>query len=529
MRGTVAIGLIVCLGLSHPAAAQYPGRERAAGLQPAGPVLPAPEIQTNPALGQVQSAAADQSYRILPINLATALCLSQARPLVIASAQASVEKAAAQLQAANALWLPDVNIGTGYSHHDGANQETNGGMDFASFGSYNVGAGATLCLGVTDALFRPLAAQQELFARRSDLQAARNDALLAVADAYFQVQQSRGRLAGILDSAAKSEELVKQIESLAQGLVAPIEADRARVLQADLNQQAAAARAAWRIASAHLTRTLRLNPSSIVIPQEPSFLQITLISPQFTVDDLIPCGLLNRPELASQKAMVQATLELLRQEKVRPLLPSVVLEGTGPAQSINGGIFGGGKGGDLSASGGSSEVSLGLVWTLKNLGLGNKALVRGRAADNEKAVVDLFNLQDQIAEEVVHAHADVEGAAAEIPEADRAVREAVVTFNGTLQGLAQVRGAGNLLQTVSRPQEGVAALQQLNQAYERYFLAVAKYNRAQFQLYHSLGYPSRILVWDRPLGEVQAIDTSRPPAMETSPQNASRIPSYNRR
>ena len=124
----------------------------------------------------------------------------------------------------------------------------------ASFGSYYAGAGATLNVAVTDAIFRPLAARQELSARQSDLEAAHNDALLTVARSYFDVQEARGRLAGVLDSAAKAEVLVRQIESLAKGLVPEIEVDRVRVLLADLNQQAAAARTTWRVASARLSR-----------------------------------------------------------------------------------------------------------------------------------------------------------------------------------------------------------------------------------------------------------------------------------
>jgi len=238
---------------------------------------------------------------------------------------------------------------------------------------------------------------------------------------------------------------------------------------------------------------------------------------------------MNRPELASQRAAVQATLDLLRQEKIRPLLPSVVLQGSGPDGNFTGGVFGGGRGGDLSTSSGRADVNLGLVWSFQNLGLGNRAQIRGRAADREKAVVELFELQDHVAEDVVQAHALVEGAWEEIVQAETAVREATITFAGTLQGLAQIRGAGNFLQPVSRPQEGVAALQQLNQAYQRYFIATNAYNRAQFQLYHALGYPSRILASDQPLGEVQAMNTNLLPGGAPSAQNASRLPDVNRR
>ena len=55
------------------------------------------------------------------------------------------------------------------------------------------GIGANAILSLTDALFAPLALHQVLRARDADLQAARNDTLQAMAEAYFNVQQARGR------------------------------------------------------------------------------------------------------------------------------------------------------------------------------------------------------------------------------------------------------------------------------------------------------------------------------------------------
>ena len=121
------------------------------------------------------------------------------------------------------------------------------------------------------------------------------------------------------------------------------------------------------------------------------------------------------------------------------------------------------------------------------------------------------NVQDQVAQEVVQAHAQLEATATQVDDAMTAVKEAIITYNGTLRGIGETRGAGDLLQLVNRPQEAVAALQQLNRAYDIYFAAINGYNRAQFQLYRALGFPARILVCDHPVGEVQPLDTSRPP------------------
>ena len=376
------------------------------------------------------------------------------------------------------------------------------------------GGGATLNFAVTDAIFRPLADRQELAARESDLQTARNDALLAVALAYFDVQQARGTLAGTLDAVAKAEVLVRKTAGLAKGLVAEIEVDRARALLFDLQQQVAASRADWRITSARLTRVLRLNPGAVVVPMEPPHLQLSLISPGFRVADLIPVGLTNRPELASQRALVQASLERVRQERLRPLIPSVVMQRqpartailTAACLAADPTTAGTSMAGDSTWDWASSGRST--TWAREIA-----SLVRERIAQEQKASIDFANVQDQVAQEVVQAHAQLEATATQVDDAMTAVKEAIITYNGTLRGIGETRGAGDLLQLVNRPQEAVAALQQLNRAYDIYFAAINGYNRAQFQLYRALGFPARILVCDRPVGDVQTLDTSRPPCM----------------
>ena len=507
-----------------PQADRQPPPEAISAPLPGPPqFLGPPVFNENPQIAAIPLAAPTATDQPLPINLATALYLSNARPLVIAFAQNSVEAAAARLDRAKVLWLPDINAGFQYYRHDGADQQTDGSMITVSKSYFAAGAGTTLDFGITDAIFQPLAARQQLLAQQYGVETARNDALAAVATAYFDVQEARGRLAGNLDAKAKADDLVRRVAGLARSLVPEIEVDRVRALLRDLEEEIAASRGAWRTNSARLNRVLRLNPGAVVVPIEPPQLQVTLIPPGQVVDELIPVGLTNRPELASQKALVQATLELLRQEQLRPLIPSLVLQGGGPGGAFNGGSFFGGPNDEPYTGGGRFDAEVGVVWTLNNLGAGNRALVCQRAADQHRAMLELFDTEDRIAEEVVRAHAQIEAAAEQVGKAEAEVREAVVTFVGNIRGISETRGFGDLLELVNRPQEAVAALQELNRAYDNYFAAVNGYNRAQFQLYRAMGYPARILVCDRPLGELQNVDFSRPAGMSpVCPQVISR-------
>ena len=147
-----------------------------------------------------------------PINLATALRLSDARPLIVAAAQASVWVAEAELTRAKVLWVPTLNIGFDYIRHDGGGPDFNKGiMTAPSVNFFYGGAGLWGIIPTTDAIFEPLVARQVLNARHWDIQTAKNDALLQTADAYFQVHQYRGMYAGALYTVERGRDLVERI------------------------------------------------------------------------------------------------------------------------------------------------------------------------------------------------------------------------------------------------------------------------------------------------------------------------------
>ncbi len=450
----------------------------------------------------------------MPINLATALRLADARPLIIEAARAAVETEYGLLQQARVLWLPTVYLGVDYQRHDaGQINELTGQLIVGARNQFLAGAGAQAVFALTDAIYAPLAERQLLRARDLQVQTAKNDALLSVALAYFDVQQARGILADTLDSVARARDLVRRVGALGRGLAPLIEVDRANTLLADLEQQAASFRQDWRTSSAELTRVLRLDPAAVVVPLEPPHLQVTLISPSETVDALIPVGLTNRPELATQQAVVQATLVRLRQERMRPLIPSLVLQSNAtPDATLGAGVYGSGTN-SLNHWSGRSDWDAEVVWQFKNLGLGNRGLITQRRGEQRQALVELFRLQDQVAADVTQAHAQVEAAAVRVGRAEAGLRTALVSYEGNLKGLSETVRAGDLLVLVNRPQEVVAALQQLQQAYINYYTTASDYNRAQFRLYRALGYPAQRLACDNARGPWVPVNASRPPQM----------------
>jgi outer membrane protein TolC len=228
-----------------------------------------------------------------------------------------------------------------YYRHDGRLQDVQGNVFDTSKSTFMAGATPTTVFAFSEALFEPLAARQVVRARQADLQATTNNSFLAAAEAYFNVQQARGELAGAEDAVRCAGDLVSGVEKLTApgvAIVAPSELSRSRTELARRRQAVHTARERWRSASADLVRVLRLDSPALVKPVEAPHLRVTLLGLDRPVDDLIPIGLMNRPELAGQQALVQATLERLRLERIRPLVPSVLLRGaaTNPAGTLAG-------------------------------------------------------------------------------------------------------------------------------------------------------------------------------------------------
>src|SRR5262249_59389103 len=110
-------------------------------------------------------------------------------------------------------WVSWPSVGGGYYRHDGSTEGQSGNFYINSKDQFLAGGGLTARVATTDALFAPLAARQVLRARVIDVQAARNDALLAAAEAYFNVQQARALLAAYQDVVDKALALGTEIEA----------------------------------------------------------------------------------------------------------------------------------------------------------------------------------------------------------------------------------------------------------------------------------------------------------------------------
>src|SRR5262249_2249447 len=109
------------------------------------------------------------------------------------------------------------------------------------------------------------------------------------------------------------------------------------------------------VVSARLTQLLLLRPTVDLLPAEPTVVPITLVPAGTDLDELVATGLLNRPELAENRALVAAALTRWRQARVGPFLPRLEVGYTA-------GTFGGGRNEFVGDFGGRGDATAQVVW-----------------------------------------------------------------------------------------------------------------------------------------------------------------------
>jgi outer membrane protein TolC len=190
---------------------------------------------------------------------------------------------------------------------------------------------------------------------------------------------------------------------------------------------------------------------------------------------------------------VAAALQLVRQEKSRPLLPNLVDVSTATTTGLlAAGNLSAGLNQNMGANGGRFDIEVAAIWQLQNGGVGNVGRIRQRRAEQEVASVELTRTLFRVRGEVAQALARMQTARIRVGETEEGVRQAIESADKNFIGLRETtRPAGELLRLVVRPQEVVQAISALNVAYDQYSAAVNEYNVAQFEVYRALGQPAQ--------------------------------------
>lgn len=482
-------------------------------------------IALTPSIGFAQYAPirpADSSTPVSndfePIDLASALRLATSSSLDVARARAVVDQARANRQRALVKWLPDAALGADYINHAGQLQQSNGTILNINRDSLFVGGGPSLNLALSDALYGPLVARRLLNATEAGLQRVTNDNLLQVAEAYLQLLRARRRIARAdLTLDFLTNEKASELRGNSKGLL-PLMRDfveagktalrsdltRAEVEVVRRQEDRALAIQDLRVASRELSRLLRLDPAVPLWPIDDISQPLPVPGEDLAnrdIPELIRTALSNRPELAEQQFVTDATRERIRAARFKPYVPSVIANlayggyGGGPIRDprvkfndpINGPIDNPITPPDsIHRFGPRTDFELGLLWRVDNLGFGNRADVREKQAVFEQARIRLQQIEDLVGAQVAQQREAV------LRSKDRMeiTRPALFDEKGQLTGAAfqsirlnfdRVRG------TEGRPLEVLDSIRGLNDMMEAYIQAVSDYERARLRLLNAVG------------------------------------------
>ena len=483
-----------------------------------------PRLQSSGRFGTLAKANAPEatidSDTIEPIDWLTVIRLSGERDLDIGIARERLGMALAELEESRTLLLPSLYLGPNWIRHDGQAQLVDGKVRSISKSSLFLGGTAAGGQGVTgpvpaggpaqvggltsiirfsDAIYEPMAKRQVSESRRAGVVVAQQNALLKVSELYFDLQKAAGQVAIAREAASLSDGLVQVTQSFFDAGTG-LEADlRRSTTERERRRQEVELRVAGlETVSAELTRMLRLNQASVLVPVEPPEFSLELVSPHISTDELITIGLTHRPELAESQAIVKATLAKLKQARMRPLIPSLAFR-------YSGGGFGGGPNGFFGDFNGRSDADVNLFWQIQGLGLADRAIKKRSEAENRAAALELMKTQDKVAADVAASHRQLLATIRRREIAEKAIPDAQASVEENFEAIRQ--GAG--LRGGIRAIETLQPIQALAQAELDLLESVVDENRAQVRLYYAVGQPLAGAPQPSPSIDLGGIQTDR--------------------
>lgn len=442
-----------------------------------------------PEPGKSNVPADDGSAR--SIDLSTSLTLVAGQNPQVAFVQERVREASAELQAAEALWLPSIRAGANYNKHEGSFQDVAGtafgvsrGSLYTGFGARAVGASSPAVPGLAaqfhlaDAIFQPIIAERTLTARQHAVTAVTNDQLLRAALAHLELLKAVGQHRIAHDTRVELEKLAKLTASFAnRGQGTQADADRA---QTELRLQTNAvtrAEASIKSAAARLAEVLSLDGAMSLRPAEEVIVRVELVSAEFGLESLVASAMEQRPELSENLLQQSAAVQSYRRERYSPLLPHV---GAG----VSWGGFGGGVGDTITHYKDRLDVDLWAYWEVRNLGFGERAARNAAHSRVHQTQHGYTRLMNRIRREVTESLAELQSATAQLEQAKAATTSAEASLKRNFQRIRQGQGL---------PLEVLQSIRALNAARQETLNAYAAYNGSQFRLHHALGWPENPL------------------------------------
>lgn len=422
------------------------------------------------------------------IDLENAFRLANLENPRIGLAEEAVRTHLAEQMIARSLLFPTLNVGATLSMHQGSLLSARGvvqdvnreslyfgtGADVRGAGTV-AGPGVHLISHLGDAVLAPRVAEQKVLSSRFDAAATRNNVLLEVANSYLALVGWEARFLALRQSEIEFAEVAKLTADFAdKGQARDADAQRAKGALALLQSTSQRAEEDVIVRTTELSRWLSTDPTVRLRPEPGTPPLIQLIDDRADLESLIQTAIANRPEIVARNADVALYETRLRQERIRPLVPTISV-------GFSAGDFGGGSdqaGYRFSRFGGRTDLDILAVWTVRNLGLGNRAVQNKVRSEIGQAEVHRAYITEQVRREVAEALARTKASRQQMEIARRRVETAQKAYHQDL--LRTKDRLGSFIEVFSSLNLLTAARQELVQS-------MVGYSQSQFQLYVALG------------------------------------------
>lgn len=455
------------LSVIAPAAGDEPAVEFVTGSLSDTPKLKSPLPAT--------TAQTIEAKTVLPIDLPTVLELARASNTEIQIAAEKIREANSLLSLARMQWVPSLQIGATYLHHDGRIQDIDGTIFDASKSSMFGGGLISLQLQPMKVAVDVLKARQLVSARSGELDRVTRSTLQEVSLAYVDLVAAQVGASISLEVTGLIEDLRDRAEKLEkEGVGTKVDLQRNRALLISQLQRLSLAKQNQLAASARLAQLLGLPPGTRLVTAEESLAPLNLVDENQPEETFHEAARNQGPGLSEVVALLEGLDQQERQIRRIALLPNVNVD-------VGGGSFGGGFGGQLNSFNGSSDYSLRMYWDVtKIIGTSTTrelfASKRRQASMQHEQIIGKLLLGVTVARETaVKAHERIRNAETEIE-----------------MGVSIYETSRKRLLAGEPPAafEVQQAIGTLAQARGNYVAAVIDFNRAQIQLQYLIGVGS---------------------------------------
>jgi outer membrane protein TolC len=426
-----------------------------------------------PVLGSCFAFAQPTNPAAEPIDLPTTLRLAGALNLDVQIARERLKEAEANRTSALEQFFPWIAPGIGYHRRDGVAQSVPAGIvSDAHFQAYSPGAALAAQVNLGDAIYKSLAAKQQVTASDQALEAQRQESILAAVRGYFELARAKALVEVGRQALQTSQDYEQQLnQAVATGVA--FKGDELRVRTQTQSYQIGVRQALehQRVAAADLARLLHLDSRVELIPLGAELTPITLFETNASMGALVEQALTARPELKQSQALLLAAHAEKNGAVYGPLIPTI------GAQVFGGGL-GGGPDNGPSNFGAEADYLVGLSWRLGPGGLFDPGRVNASKSRLTATQLAQTKLLDSITAEVVASLVRVQSLSDQITLAEQKLASANETLRLTRE--RKQYGVGVVL-------EDIQAQQDLTRARSEYVTTIAEYNKAQYGLSRAVG------------------------------------------